>query len=100
MNMNALMQQAQKMQKEMARMQKELEERLFDISSAGGAIKISIYGSRKVNKIEIDKDAIDPNDKQMLEDMIVVAINEALALIDKEYEKINKKMSAGMGMPF
>lgn len=99
MNMNALMQQAQKMQREMAKQQAELEARLFECTS-GGAIHISIRGNRKIEKLEIDKDAIDPEDKEMLEDMIKVAMNEALAMIDKEYEKLNSRLSANMRMPF
>ena len=100
MNINTLMQQAQKMQKEMQKKQKELEEKLFEIESAGGAIKISIYGDRTIEKIDIDKDAIDPEDKEMLEDMIKIAINDAMNLIDVENEKITKSMTSGMRMPF
>ena len=99
MNINALMQQAQKMQREMAKKQKELEEKLFEVESAGGAIKISIYGNRTIEKIDIDKDAIDPDDKEMLEDMLKIAINEAIEMIDKEHEKIQQKMASSMGMP-
>lgn len=99
MNINALMQQAQKMQKEMAKKQKELEEKLFEIESAGGAIKISIYGNRTIEKIDIDKDAIDPDDKEMLEDMLKIAINEAIEVIDNEQAKIQQKMASSMGMP-
>lgn len=99
MNINALMQQAQKMQKEMQKKQKELEEKLFEIESAGGAIKISIYGDRTIEKIDIDKDAIDPDDKEMLEDMLKIALNEALELIEKERDKIQQKMASSMGMP-
>ena len=99
MNINALMQQAQKMQKEMQKKQKELEEKLFEIESAGGAIKISIYGDRTIEKIDIDKDAIDPDDKEMLEDMLKIALNEALELIENEHEKIQQKMASSMGMP-
>lgn len=99
MNMNMLMQQAQKMQKEMAKKQAELEEKLFEVSS-GGAVKVFIYGNRKVERIDIDKDAIDPEDKEMLEDMIKIAINDAMVLIDHENEKITKSMTSGMRMPF
>ena len=99
MNINALMQQAQKMQKEMQKKQRELEEKLFEVESAGGAIKISIYGNRTIDKIDIDKDAIDPEDKEMLEDMLKIAINDAIALIDKEQDKIQQKMASSMGMP-
>lgn len=100
MNINAIMQQAQKMQKEMEKAQKKLEETLFDIESAGGAIKISIYGNRKIEKIDIDKDALDPEDKEMLEDMIKIALNEAMNKIDEEQAKIQSKMTSGMRMPF
>lgn len=100
MNMNALMQQAQKMQREMEKQQRELEAKLFDVSSAGGAIQISIYGNRKINKITIDEDAIDKDEKEMLEDMLTLAINEALNVVEKEYEKLNAKLQSSMRMPF
>ncbi|MGN1295449.1 MAG: YbaB/EbfC family nucleoid-associated protein [Bacilli bacterium] len=100
MDMNALMRQAQAMQRQMMKAQRELEEKLFELDSAGGAIHISLYGSKKIESINIDKDAIDPEDKEMLEDMIKVAINEALEMIDKEIEKIQAKFTGGMKMPF
>ena len=100
MNINALMQQAQKMQKDMLKAQKALDETLFEFTSNGGAIKIKIYGNRKIEKIDIDNDAIDPEDKEMLEDMIKIAINEAVDKIDEEQEKIQAKLSSGMRMPF
>ena len=99
MNINALMQQAQKMQREMQKKQKELEEKLFELESAGGAIKLYIYGNRVIEKIDIDQDAIDPDDKEMLEDMLKIAINDAIAMIDKEHDKIQQKMASSMGMP-
>ena len=100
MNINALMQQAQKMQKDLAKAQKALDETLFEISSAGGAITLKIYGNRKVESIDIDKDAIDPEDKEMLEDMVKVAFNEAIDKIDAENEKLQAKLAGGMRMPF
>ena len=100
MNMNSLMQQAQRMQKELAKKQAELEEKLFEVVSSGGAIKVSIYGNRRIEKIDIDNDAIDPEDKEMLEDMIKIAINDAMNLIDAENEKITRSMTSGMRMPF
>ena len=69
MNINLLMQQAQKMQKEMAKAQKELNEKLFELDSSGGAVHLSIYGNRKIEKITIDPEAIDPEEKEMLEEM-------------------------------
>ena len=100
MNINALMKQAQKMQSDMTKAQRELEKTLFELDSAGGAIHLSIYGNRKIEKIEIDRDAIDPDDKEMLEDMIKLAINEAIERIDEENEKIQAKLTSGMRMPF
>lgn len=100
MNINALMQQAQKMQKDLTKAQKELEAKLFQFDSAGGAIHLSIYGNKKIEKIDIDKDAIDPNDKEMLEEMIKIAINEALDAIEDENKKIQSKLTNGMRMPF
>ena len=100
MNMQALMQQAQKMQKEMQKKQAELEAQTFDVTSAGGAIKIKIKGSRQIESIEIDKDAIDPEEKEMLEDMIKVAINEAISVADQAFDQLNASLTNGMRMPF
>ena len=99
MNMQQLMMQAQKMQRDMQKKQKELEAQTFHIESAGGAITIDIKGTRQIEKIEIDEDAIDPQDKEMLEDMIKIAVNEAIAVVDAAFEKLNASMANGMRMP-
>ena len=100
MNMQALMQQAQKMQREMEKAQKDLQAKDFEIISAGGGIKVIITGGKVVKSIEIDEDIIDPEEKEMLQDMIVVAINEAISLVSKEEQKILAKQQANMRMPF
>ena len=100
MNINALMQQAQKMQWDLNKAQKELDAKLFEFDSAGGAIHLSIYGNKKIEKIDIDKDAIDPEDKEMLEDIIKIAINDALDVIEEENKKLQAKLTNGMRMPF
>ena len=100
MNMQQLMQQAQRMQREMEKAQKDLEAKEFEIVSAGGGIKITITGAKVVKNIEIDEDIIDPEEKEMLQDMIVVAINEAISLVIKEEQKILAKQQANMRMPF
>ena len=100
MNINALMQQAQKMQREMEKAQKDLEAKEFEIISAGGGIKVIITGGKVVKSIEIDEDIIDPEEKEMLQDMIVVAINEAIALVINEEQKIMAKQQANMRLPF
>ena len=99
MNMNTLMQQAQKMQRELEKKKKELENTLFTFESNGGAIKLDIYGSKKVEKITIDEDVIDPSDKEMLEDMIKIAVNEALDKIDDEMDKVISAATGGMNIP-
>ena len=88
MNINALMQQAQKMQKQMERKQKELESKEFEFSSNGGAIKLKMLGSKQLVSLEIDEDLIDPSEKEMLQDMLVIAINEAINKIDEEASSI------------
>lgn len=100
MNMQALMQQAQKMQREMQKKQAELEAATFEVTSAGGAIKIKIKGSRQIESLEIDKEAIDPEEKEMLEDLIKVAVNEAISVVDKAFEELNASLTNGMRMPF
>lgn len=100
MNMQALMQQAQKMQREMEKAQKDLEAKEFEIVSAGGGIKVTITGSKVVKNIEIDEDIIDPEEKEMLQDMIVVAINEAINKVLSEEQKIVANQQANMRLPF
>ena len=100
MNMNALMQQAQKLQREMEKAQKDLEAKEFEVVSAGGGIKVVITGAKEIKSIDLDKDIVDPDDKDMLQDMIVVAINEAIALVINEEQKIMAKQQANMRLPF
>ncbi len=98
MNMQAMLMQAQKMQRDMQKAQKQLEETLFELESAGGAIKISYYGNRKIEKIDIDEDALD--DKEMLEDMLKIAINEVNDRVYEAEQAIQNKFTKGMKMPF
>lgn len=100
MNMQALMQQAQKMQREMEKAQKNLEAKEFEIISAGGGIKVTITGKKLIKNIEIDEDIIDPEEKEMLQDMIVVAINEAISKVISEEQKIVARQQANMRLPF
>lgn len=96
MNINALMQQAQKMQQQMNKKQKELEGKEFEFSSNGGAIKIKMKGNREMTSLEIDEDLIDPADKEMLQDMLMVAINEAISKIDAEFNAIMGSVAGGL----
>lgn len=96
MNINALMQQAQKMQKQMEKKQKELESKEFEFSSNGGAIKIKMLGSKEIVSLEIDKDLLDPEEKEMLQDMLMIAINDAISKIDEEASAIMGSMAGGI----
>ena len=97
MDMNALMRQAQNMQRQMQKKQKEVEEKEFVVSSNGGAITITIMGSKKINKIEIDEDLLE--DKEMLQDLLIVAMNEAIKTVDDEMNKVMNEATGGMRMP-
>ena len=99
MNINALMQQAQKMQQQMQKKQKEIESKEFEFVSNGGAIKIKILGSKQMTSLEIDEDLIDPSEKEMLQDMIMVAINEAITKINEEMESVMGGVTGGLKMP-
>ena len=96
MNINALMQQAQKMQKQMEKKQQELASKEFEFISNGGAIKIKMLGSKTLTSLEIEKDLLDPDDKEMLEDMLMVAVNEAISKIDEELESVMGSMAGGL----
>lgn len=97
MDMNAIMRQAQNMQRQLAKKQKEVEEKEFVVTSNGGAITISIMGSKKVNSIVIDEDLLD--DKDMLQDLLTVAVNEAIKKVDDEMNKVMNEATGGMRMP-
>ena len=97
MDMNALMRQAQNMQRQLAKKQKEVEEKEFVVSSNGGVITINIMGNKKVNKIEIDEDLL--TDREMLEDLLTVAMNEAIKKVDDEMNKVMNDATGGMKIP-
>ncbi|MDR2940314.1 MAG: YbaB/EbfC family nucleoid-associated protein [Clostridiales bacterium] len=99
MNMNALMKQAQKMQKQMEEAQAELAEKTLEVTSGGGAVKITITGKKELKAIEIDKDVVDPDDVEMLQDLILTAVNEAFKQAEEVYNTQMGKITGGMGMP-
>lgn len=85
--MQQLMKQAQKMQEQMAKAQEELEEAELEGSAGGGMVKVTVNGKKAVLGIEINPAAVDPDDVEMLEDLIVAALNDAHAKADKLYEE-------------
>lgn len=96
-NMNNLMKQAQKMQKQMEENQKALEEKEFTATAGGGAVEVTISGKKEVTKVKISKDAVDPDDVEMLEDLIMAATNEALRKVEDEAAKVMGKLAGGLG---
>ena len=96
MNMQQMMAQAQKMQRELKKAQAELAQKEFKISK-GGAVTVTVLGSKEIKAVEIDKDAFDADNKEMVEDMIALAINEAMAQIDEESDAINERITGQPG---
>ena len=96
MNMQQMMAQAQKMQRELKKAQAELAQKEFVISK-GGAVTVTVLGNKEVKSIIIDNDAFDPDNKEMIEDMIALAINEAIQKIDEESEAINERITGQPG---
>ena len=96
-NMNNLMKQAQRMQRQMEESQKELETKEFKASAGGGAVEATVTGNKKLVGITIAQDAVDPDDVEMLQDMIVAAINEAMDQAEKAQGDMMGKMTGGLG---
>ena len=94
-----MMKQAEKMQEEFLKMQQELENTEFSATAGGGAVKATMVGTRSLKSIEISPDAVDPDDVEMLQDMIVAAVNEAISKADDATNKAMSKITP-MGFPF
>ena len=96
-NMNNLMKQAQKMQKQMEETTKELEEQEVTATAGGGAVSVTVSGKKEVISVKLDKEAVDPDDVEMLEDLIVAATNEALREIEELSQESMSKITGGLG---
>ena len=96
MNMQQMIAQAQKMQRELNKAMAELAKKEFKVSK-GGAVTVIVLGSKEIKSIDIDKDAFDPENKEMVEEMIALAVNEAIAQIEKEAEEINERITGRSG---
>ena len=98
-NMNNLMKQAQLMQKQMAEMQKEIEAAEFEASVGGGAVSVRVSGKKEVLGINIKPEVVDADDVEMLEDLVLSAVNEALRKADEETSSKMGKLTGGMNIP-
>ena len=99
-NMNNLMKQAQKMQRQMEEGQKELETKEFTAKAGGGAVEVTVTGKKEITKVKLSEEAVDPDDIEMLEDLIVAAANEALRQADEANTELMSKMTGGLGGGF
>ncbi|MBQ6826062.1 MAG: YbaB/EbfC family nucleoid-associated protein [Clostridia bacterium] len=98
-NMNQMLKQAQKMQEDMANLQADLEEREYTATSGGGMIEVTVDGKHLIKNIKIKPDAVDPEDPEMLEDLITVAVNEAITNAIKTSEEEMSAITGGLNMP-
>ena len=96
-SMNNLMKQAQRMQRQMEEGQKELETKEFTAKAGGGAVEVTVTGKKEITKVKLSEEAVDPDDIEMLEDLIVAAANEALRQADEANTELMSKMTGGLG---
>ena len=99
-SMNNLMKQAQRMQRQMEEGQKELETKEFTAKAGGGAVEVTVTGKKEITKVKLTEEVVDPEDIEMLEDLIVAATNEALRQADEANTELMSKMTGGLGGGF
>lgn len=98
-NMNQMLKQAQKMQSDMASLQEDLENREYTATSGGGLIEVTVTGKHLIKSIKINPDAVDPDDAEMLEDLVTVAVNEAINNAIKTAEEEMGAITGGLNIP-
>ena len=98
-NMQSMLRQAQKMQENIESKKAELEEKEYVVSSGGGMVEITVKGNREIQAIGLNPEVVDPEDVEMLEDMLVAAFNEAMRQIDEEQERELEKVTGGLNIP-
>ena len=99
MNQAAMMKQAQKMQQEMMKMQEEMENKQYSASAGGGMVTAAVNGKHEVVSLTVKPEAVDPDDVEMLQDLVLAAVNEALREATETTEREMSKLTGGMSMP-
>lgn len=101
-NMNNLMKQAQRMQRQMEESQKELETAEYLAAAGGGAVEVTVSGKKVITKVKLTQEVVDPEDIEMLEDLIMAAANEAIRKAEEANAEVMNKMTGGLGggLPF
>jgi DNA-binding protein, YbaB/EbfC family len=100
MNMQQMMMKAQKMQQEIQKKQQELYEREFTATAGGGMVTVTVKGDKTVQSIKLDPACVDPDDVEMLEDLVVAAVNEAIRLYEAESDATVNKIAGGLNLGF
>ena len=98
-NMAGMMKKVQKMQADMEKTQEELKQRTLEVTAGGGAIKVVISGAKEIRSLKINPEAIDPDDVEMLEDMLIAVFNEAVKKVDEMTSTEMGKITGGMNLP-
>ena len=98
MNQAAMIKQAQKMQQEMLRMQEEMETKTYSASSGGGMVTATVNGKHELQTLEINPEAVDPDDVEMLQDMVIAAVNEAMRTAESEAASNMSRLTGGMNL--
>lgn len=96
-NMNNLMKQAQRMQRQMEETTKELEEQEVTASAGGGVVEVTVSGKKEITKVKLQEEVVDPDDIEMLEDLIMAATNEALRKMEEISQESMAKITGGLG---
>ncbi len=99
-NMNNMIRQAQKMQQDMLKAQEELEGKSYEASAGGGVVSAVVSGKKELTGVTIDPEAVDPDDVEMLQDLIVAAVNEAMRKANEDAASQMSKLTGGLGLPF
>ena len=98
MNQAAMMKQAQKMQQEMLRMQEEMENKTYSATPGGGMVTATVNGKHEVLDLKINPEAVDPDDVEMLQDMVIAAVNEAMRTADAEASSNMSRLTGGLNL--
>ena len=98
-NMNAMIRQAQKMQDEITTLQEDIENREFSATSGGGAVSVVVTGKKTIKSLTINKEVVDPEDVEMLQDLVISAINEAVNEVESTTETEMSKITGGVSLP-
>lgn len=96
-NMNNLMKQAQKMQKQMEEQAKALEDQVYEATAGGGVVKVKVSGKKEIMEVHISPEVVDPDDIEMLEDLVMAAVNEALRMQEEDQNEKMSKITGNMG---